>query len=62
MAFANKFMHGIGKQTSKKLRAMGINTIGELARFNQKTLFKVFGKTGIDMYARAMELMIHAFR
>ena len=46
-------MHGIGKQTSKKLRAMGINTIGELARFNQKTLFKVFGKTGIDMYARA---------
>ncbi|NMB95323.1 MAG: DNA polymerase IV [Clostridiaceae bacterium] len=48
-----EFMHGIGKQTSKKLRAMGINTIGELARFNQKTLFKVFGKTGIDMYARA---------
>lgn len=48
-----EFMHGIGKQTSKKLRAIGINTIGDLARFNQRTLIKVFGKTGIDMYAHA---------
>lgn len=48
-----EFMYGIGKQTSKKLKSMGINTIGDLARFNQKTLIKVFGKFGIDMYAHA---------
>lgn len=46
-------MYGIGKQTSKKLKSMGINSIGDLARFNQKTLIKVFGKAGIEMYAHA---------
>lgn len=37
-------MWGIGKKTAVKVRAMGIRTIGDLARRNPEELSRVFGK------------------
>jgi DNA polymerase-4 len=46
-------MHGVGKQTSNKLREMNINTIGDLARFPQNKLSKRFGKQGVELHRLA---------
>lgn len=43
------YMYGIGKQTSLKLKEMGIFTIGELALYDRKYLSKKFGKMGAEM-------------
>ena len=43
-------MYGIGKQTEKKLLTLGINTIGDIAAFDQKTLIKLLGKYGDELY------------
>lgn len=45
-----EFMHGIGKQTARKLREMKIKTIGELALFDRRYLIKKFGKVGAEIH------------
>ncbi|WP_330577776.1 Y-family DNA polymerase [Alkaliphilus serpentinus] len=46
-------MYGIGSKTSEKLNSMGINTIGELAKFDRNYLIKVFGKYAFDLHQQA---------
>ncbi len=46
-------MYGIGKQTAKRLANIGIETIGQLANFDQLILADRFGKHGIEMHRRA---------
>ena len=46
-------MFGVGRQTKSKLYKLGINTIGDLARFNKDILIKEFGKMGEMMYNHA---------
>ena len=46
-------MFGVGRQTKNKLINMGINTIGDLARFDKNILIKQFGKMGEQLYNRA---------
>jgi len=45
-----KDMYGIGGKTSEKLNWMGIQTIGDLAKFNKSHLIKSLGKYGNDIY------------
>lgn len=42
-------LYGIGKQTGIKLNNLGIETIGDLANYNTKTLVKILGKQGIEL-------------
>jgi len=42
-------LYGIGKQTGIKLNNIGIQTIGDLARYNSKALFQMLGKQGIEL-------------
>lgn len=46
-----------GKATTEKLKKLGVRTIGELARFPQDVLLKVFGKNGgkLWQYANGMD-------
>lgn len=47
-------LHGIGKKTVPRLKEMGINTIGDLAKFNEEALIERFGYNGaISMQRRA---------
>lgn len=46
-------MYGIGKKTADKLNALGIQTIGDLAKYDRHQLVKVFGKYGDEMYLHA---------
>ncbi|MEK4699599.1 DNA polymerase IV [Solibacillus sp. FSL R7-0668] len=46
-------MHGIGASTSKKLQALGIHTIGDLANAQERILQKEFGKNGVRLHKRA---------
>lgn len=49
-----KDMFGIGKKTQPKLRAVGINTIGDLADYkNYDNLKKVIGKNALLVYRKA---------
>lgn len=43
----------VGRQTTKKLAAMGINTIGEIAKAPPEILRKRLGKMGTSIHARA---------
>ena len=46
-------MFGIGKQSKNKLFKLGINTIGDLAKFNKDVLISQFGKLGEQMHNHA---------
>lgn len=44
---------GVGPKTAEHLGALGIHTIGALARWDQADLIQRFGKNGADLYFRA---------
>ena len=46
-------MYGVGSKTADKLNAMGIRTIGDLAKFDQALIIKAFGKGGIELHQHA---------
>lgn len=46
-------MFGVGRQTKAKLINMGVNTIGDLAKFDKNILIKLFGKMGEQLYNHA---------
>lgn len=46
-------MYGVGKKTACLLNQMGIQTIGELARYDRKQLVKALGKHGNEIYLHA---------
>ncbi|MDQ2087734.1 DNA polymerase IV [Herbivorax sp. ANBcel31] len=48
-----KSMYGIGKKTADKLNQLGIQTIGELAKFDRRHLVKTLGKYGDEIHLHA---------
>jgi DNA polymerase IV (DinB-like DNA polymerase) len=44
---------GIGRKTEQSLKELGIRTIGELAAYPPKALYKRFGKSGVWLWAIA---------
>jgi len=48
-----RVLWGVGPVTAEKLAAMGVTTVGELARLEEETLCARFGKHGAEMAQRA---------
>lgn len=46
-------LFGVGKQSSKKLRKIGVNTIGDLAHYDPNDLYKYFKNQAIKMIESA---------
>jgi DNA polymerase-4 len=46
-------MWGVGKKTEIQLKALGINTIGDLAKLSQDAVIKKFGKSGLHFWTLA---------
>lgn len=46
-------MWGVGKKTEIQLKAMGIHTIGDLAKLSQDAVIKKFGKSGLHFWMLA---------
>lgn len=42
-------LYGVGKQTGIRLKNLGIHTIGDLANYDFKAIYKAFGKQGVDL-------------
>lgn len=42
-------MYGVGKQTTEKLKNMGVETIGDLAHFSSEYLIRRLGKVGAEI-------------
>lgn len=47
-----KEVHGLGPKSCKKLRGVGIYTIGDLLETSQEFLIEILGKAGIEIYDR----------
>ena len=43
----------VGRKTEAKLKALGVNTIGDLARYDPSALTSMFGVMGLQMYLMA---------
>jgi DNA polymerase IV len=48
-----KELWGVGPKTEEKLKRMGFQTIGDIARVEEKMLSSQFGKHGYDLWKRA---------
>ncbi len=46
----------VGRKTEAKLKALGINTIGDLARYDPTALASMFGVMGLQMHLSAQGL------
>ena len=46
----------VGRKTEPKLKALGINTIGDLARYDPTVLSSMFGVMGVQMHLMARDL------
>ena len=46
-------MFGVGRKMKEKLLRLGINTIGDLAKFDKRYLVSEFGKIGEELYNKA---------
>lgn len=46
-------MHGVGKKTDEKMKEVGIETIGDLAKMDRYTIELMFGKSGAILHDRA---------
>ncbi|GEK33950.1 DNA polymerase IV [Kurthia sibirica] len=46
-------MHGVGESTAKKLQALGINTIGDIARKSEYELKLALGKSGVRLWQKS---------
>jgi len=44
---------GIGKKTEARLNGLGIRTIGDLAKYSPRSLYKTFGKSAVWLWAIA---------
>ncbi len=51
------FLFGVGRNTEKSFRRMGIRTIGDLALMPQNTIAGIFGKSGVTLcnYAKGLD-------
>jgi DNA polymerase-4 len=47
----------VGRKTEEKLKALGISTIGELARYDPTVLTETFGVMGTQMHLMARWLV-----
>jgi DNA polymerase IV (archaeal DinB-like DNA polymerase) len=43
----------VGRKTEERLKALGVNTVGDLARFDANVLAETFGAAGTQMYLMA---------
>ena len=50
---ATNELWGVGPKTAEALAALGIHTIGDIARYSEQTLIKQFGKNGCDLWRHA---------
>jgi DNA polymerase-4 len=48
-----QYMYGVGKQTSQKLKNIGITTIRDLALCDREYIIKKFGKMGAELFQLA---------
>lgn len=46
-------MYGVGKKTANKLNQLGIQTIGDVAKYDRKRLAKILGKQGDEIFLHA---------
>lgn len=48
-------LYGVGKKTERKMRELGITTVGELATFDRKQLLRIFGRSLGDYFHAAAQ-------
>lgn len=48
-----EYMHGVGEKTAEKFHSIEVATIGDLARLERQSLYKSFGKSGIELHKQA---------